>query len=70
MLGVILLFLVAYLIVAKFKKKADSLNYAMAEKDRKRKEAIRKAEEERIRKLDEEIAELDREIEELDEEDL
>ncbi len=57
MLGVILLFLVAYLIVAKFKKKADSLNYAMAEKDRKRREA----EEERIRKLDEEIEELDEE---------
>ena len=53
--GVVFLFILAFILVLKFKKKADSLNYAIAEQDRKRKEAIRKAKEERIRKLDEEI---------------
>lgn len=67
LLGVIMLFGVAYLILSKVKRKADSVNYAMEEKERRRKEAIRKAEEKRIKEIDEEFERLDKILEGLDE---
>lgn len=62
-----MLFGVAYLILSKVKRKADSVNYAMEEKERRRKEAIRKAEEKRIKEIDEEFERLDKILEGLDE---
>lgn len=67
--GVILLFVVAFLIVYKVKAKADSVRWNMEEKDRRQKEAIRKAREKKIREIDKEIERLDRELEESEEDD-
>ena len=62
-MGVLIVLLIAYWIVSKFKKTADKFEQREIAKQKRIQQANAKAEKERIKKLDEEIRRLDEDIE-------